>query len=99
MAALAAQKTGYSLYLTGPYTIPGMAAWFVDAYKATGKKLDMGKSCVRFKALEQLPLDVVAEAIRRLSVDDFIAGYEAVKSPSPAAKQPAARKPAARKKN
>ncbi len=101
VAALAAQKNGYSLYLTGPYTLPGMAAWFVKAYQATGKKLDMGKSCVRFKALDQLPLDVVAEAIRKVSVDDFVAGYEAVKAPSgakkPAAKKPAAKKPAAKK--
>ncbi len=107
MAALAAQKTGYSLYLTGPYTLPAMAAWFVKAYQATGKKLDMGKSCVRFKSLEQLPLEVIAEAIRKVPVDDFVAAHEAVMAPAatkkaatkkPATKKPVAKKPAATKK-
>ena len=76
LAALAAQKNYFSLYLNSVYQEGEAAEWFKDAYRATGKKLDMGKSCVRFKRLEDLPLDVVAEAIRRTPVDEFIEQYE-----------------------
>lgn len=50
--------------------------WFRGAYAATGKKLDMGKSCVRFKKLEDLPLDVIAQAVARTPVQTFIARME-----------------------
>ena len=50
---------------------------FVKDWKATGQRLDMGKSCVRFKSIDQVPLDVVGEAISRISVEEFVAGYEA----------------------
>ena len=52
-----------------------------ERWQATGKKLDMGKSCVRFKKLDDLPLDVVGEAIARTSVDDFIGWLRAVPRP------------------
>ena len=45
-------------------------------WKASGHKLDMGKSCVRFKSIEDVPLDVVGKAISRICVEDFIASYE-----------------------
>ncbi len=64
-AALAAQKRYSSLYLTSVYSDPGKLERFVEAYRATGKRLDMGKSCVRFRTLDDLPLDVVADAIAR----------------------------------
>ena len=56
------------------------AAQFEKAYKASGKKLDMGKSCVRFKRLEDVPLEVIGEAIRRCPAKKYIAQYEAVLS-------------------
>ena len=79
-AALAAQKRYCSLYLTSVYSDPGKLERFVDAYRATGKRLDMGKSCVRFRTLDDLPLAVVADAIRATSVDEFLAAYEASRS-------------------
>ena len=50
--------------------------WFKDSYAKSGEKLDMGKSCIRFKHLEDLPLEIIGQAITRTSVDDFIALYE-----------------------
>jgi hypothetical protein len=75
VAALANQKRYMALYLTGIYAEDD-SSWFRERWTATGKKLDMGKSCVRFKRLEDVPLDVVGEAIARNSVDEFIAQYE-----------------------
>jgi hypothetical protein len=76
VAALANQKNHMAMYLMGVYSDGDEAAWFKERWRATGKKLDMGKSCVRFKKLDDVPLDVVAEAISRTSVDDFIGWYE-----------------------
>jgi hypothetical protein len=75
-AALAAQKNYVSLYLMGVYGDPDTEAWFHERYRRSGKRLDMGKSCVRFKKLDDVPLDVVAEVVGRWSLDDFIARYE-----------------------
>lgn len=75
-AGLASQKQYMSLYLMTVYGDPKMRKWFEGAFKEAGKKLDMGKSCVRFKKLEDLPLDVIGEAIARVDVDTFIAQYE-----------------------
>ena len=58
-------------------TDPTLQAWFVDAWKASGKKLDMGKSCVRIKSLDAVPLDVVTELVRRVPTDAFLSRYEA----------------------
>jgi len=75
--ALAAQKNSYSVYLMALYMQPERVAAFEAAWKATGKKLDMGKSCVRFKRLEDAALDVLGEAVRAMKVSDYIAAYEA----------------------
>ena len=75
-ASLASQKNHMSLYLFGCYVEPKDAAWLKREFKARGKKLDMGKSCIRFKTLEDLPLDVVGAAIARRPVKDFVARYE-----------------------
>ena len=56
-AALASQKNYVSLYLMNVYGDQETERWFLDRYKASGKRLDMGKSCVRFKSVEDLPLD------------------------------------------
>jgi len=71
-AALASQKNHMAVYLTGVYSDPAARAAFESGYRASGKRLDMGKSCVRFRSLDDLPLDVVAEAIRRFEVAEFI---------------------------
>jgi hypothetical protein len=98
IAALASQKGYMSLYLMCVYGDPSIKQWFEDAYRATGKRLDMGKSCIRFKRLEDLPLDVVAQAIARVGVDQYIAHYEKMRSEYAASKPAAgtARRPAAR---
>jgi hypothetical protein len=72
-AGLAAQKNSYSVYLS--YKDGGEA--FAKAYRATGKKLDMGKSCVRFKKLDDLPLPLVGKAVAAFSMKEFISFYEA----------------------
>ncbi|MFQ6026423.1 MAG: DUF1801 domain-containing protein [Dehalococcoidia bacterium] len=79
VASLASQKSYMSLYLMGVYGSTDAAEWFTERYRASGKKLDMGKSCVRFKTLEDLPLELVGEAVARTSVGDFIQLYEAAR--------------------
>ena len=76
LAALASQKNYMSLYLMCVYHGTPIAAWFKDEFRKTGRKLDMGKSCIRFKRLEDLPLDLVGRTIARVSVQDYIAVYE-----------------------
>lgn len=75
-AALAAQKNAISLHLMGLYMNPAELQWFTKAWKASGKKLDMGKACVRFKKLDDVALDVVGQAFRRIGADAWIATYE-----------------------
>lgn len=74
--SLASQKNYISLYLNCVYADATEQARFAAAWEATGKKLNMGKSCVRFKKLDDVPLDVVAATIQSTSVDGFIAMYE-----------------------
>jgi hypothetical protein len=74
-AALASQKNYMAIYLMTVYGHKETENWFVKAYKATGKKLDMGKSCVRFKKLEDLPLGVIGQAIARVSVEQYLKAY------------------------
>lgn len=93
---LASQKGYMALYLMCVYADPDLNAWFVDAYATSGKKLDMGKACVRFKHLEDLPLDVVGQAIAKVPVAKYIARYEATLT-KPAAKKPAAKEAVAKK--
>lgn len=75
-AGLASQKGHMSLYLMCLYGDSTHEAWFRGEWAKTGKKLDMGKSCIRFKKVEDVALDVVAEAIRRVPVKAYIARYE-----------------------
>ncbi|MHA2501770.1 MAG: DUF1801 domain-containing protein [Candidatus Kariarchaeaceae archaeon] len=71
------QKNHMALYMNNLYSDPELNSWFVEAFKASGKKLDMGKSCVRFKSLDDLPLDIIGEAVSKTPVDKFINLYEA----------------------
>ena len=76
LAALAAQKHYYALYLWSVYSDEGAGRRFRQEYAKTGRKLDMGKSCVRFKSLDDLPLDLIGRTIAGSSVDGVIAMYE-----------------------
>lgn len=107
------QKSGISIYMHFLYTVGNpdgdteLTRWFKDAWAKTGKKLDMGKACLRFKKLDDLALDVLAEAIRRVPSKKYIESYQSIldgqKSRKPAAKAPAKKaaakpvKPAAKK--
>jgi hypothetical protein len=76
IAALASQKQYMSLYLMCIYGSKTLATWFASEFKKAGKKLDMGKSCVRFKSLDDLPLDVIGKAVARVPVDLYLRIYE-----------------------
>ncbi len=76
-ASLASQKNHMAIYLMCIYGSSEQETWFRKEWAKTGKKLDMGKSCVRFKKLEDLPLELIGEAIARVPAKDFIAYYEA----------------------
>jgi len=78
-AALASQKNHMAVYLNTIYMNEADASWFKEQYLATGKKLDMGKSCVRFKKLEQLPVELIGQAIAKVSLDEFLDYYRSVK--------------------
>jgi len=77
IVALASQKNYMAVYLMNIYCDKETEAWFAERYKASGKKLDMGKSCLRFKKLEDLPLGLIGEAVAHTPVDEFIRLYEA----------------------
>lgn len=98
-ASLASQKNHMALYLFCVYSVPGEAERLAEEWKAAGKKLDMGKSCLRFKNLEDVPLEVIGKAVKRMTLKKFIAGYEeALAGTSAGRKKAAAKKGAAKKK-
>lgn len=76
-AALASQKNHMAVYLSAIYADEDERARFEAAYKKTGKRFDVGRSCVRFRKLEELPLEVIGDAIGSMTTGDFIAAYEA----------------------
>ena len=83
-AALGSQKNYMVLHLMPLYTGgvedgPGnpYALWFREAWAKTGKRLDIGKACIRFKKLDDLPLDLIVEAIRRVPASTYIQSFEA----------------------
>jgi uncharacterized protein YdhG (YjbR/CyaY superfamily) len=76
-AGLAAQKNHVALYLNCVYASQDRTERLKQAWAAAGKKLDMGKSCLRFKREDQLAQEALAEAIRSVPLDTFIADYEA----------------------
>jgi hypothetical protein len=75
-AGLASQKNYMSLYLMCIYLDRETEAAFRKAHLASGKKLDMGKCCIRFKKLDDLPLDVIAKTFASIKAKDYIALYE-----------------------
>ena len=74
--SLGAQKNYLALYLLNVYGDPALERWFRAAWAKSGKKLDMGKSCLRFTNVEDLALDVIAEVVSRTPVDAFVERYE-----------------------
>lgn len=77
-AGMASQKNYMTLLLMCVYSEPAYEAWFRKAWAQAGKKLDMGKSCVRFKKADDVPLKVIGEAVKRVPVKKFIEHYESV---------------------
>jgi hypothetical protein len=73
---LASQKGHMSLYMMGLYMDEALTTWFEEAWEKSGKKLDKGKACVRFKKLADVDLNVIGEAIRRMPAKTYIEIYE-----------------------
>jgi len=74
---LASQKNFIALYHSGIYADTKLHDWFVDEYpKYVKTKLDMGKSCIRFKKMETVPYELIGELCRKMTVDEWIAIYE-----------------------
>ncbi|WKZ82055.1 MAG: DUF1801 domain-containing protein [Acidimicrobiia bacterium] len=78
-AGLASQKRHMAVYLMAVYLDEAVRATFEEEYRATGKRYDAGKSCIRFKRLEDLPLELVARAIANLPVEEFVARARAAR--------------------
>jgi len=74
--ALAAQKNHFALYLMGVYSDPNQERLLQQGFQRAGKQLDMGKSCLRFRKLDDLPLDVIGEIVASMPPKDMIARYE-----------------------
>jgi uncharacterized protein YdhG (YjbR/CyaY superfamily) len=99
-AGLASQKNHLSVYLMGAYADPVVEKSIQEGFRQAGKKLDMGKSCIRFRAAEDLPLDVIGQAIAAIPPEAFIAQYEKARAQARAGrgKTPARKKAAKTKK-
>jgi hypothetical protein len=76
LAGLGAHRKLMTLYLASVYGDPKLRKEFEVAYRRTGKKLDMGGSCIRFKTLDDLPLDVVGNTIARVTVHQYVERYQ-----------------------
>lgn len=79
-AALASQKYYMSLYLNTIYSDPKIEKWFTSEYKKTGKKIYMGKSCVRFMSVDDLPLELIGQVIAKTPVNLFVKKYKQSRS-------------------
>ena len=76
-AGIASQKGSINLYHMGMYANPELLNWFVAEYpKHCQQKLDMGKSCVRFKKMDQIPFELLGQLVQKMSVEDWISCYE-----------------------
>ncbi|MCU0381460.1 MAG: DUF1801 domain-containing protein [Chitinophagaceae bacterium] len=75
--SLASQKNNISFYHMGMYMMPDLLTWFQAEYPKQSKgKLDMGKSCVRFKKMDDIPYKLIGELVKKVKVKDWIAVYE-----------------------
>jgi Domain of unknown function (DU1801) len=93
LVGLANQKQYVSLYLNSVYGDRDTEAWFRERWAASGKPLNMGKSCVRFRRLEDVPLDIIGETIARADLDVFIAHHEEARGSSRTTRRPGAGNP------
>lgn len=75
--ALAAQKNNFALHLMCAYQDSKQEALLKEEFSKAGKKLDMGKSCIRFRTLDDLPLEVIGQMVGSLTPEEFIKSYEA----------------------
>ncbi|HKQ48547.1 MAG TPA: DUF1801 domain-containing protein [Phycisphaerae bacterium] len=91
-AGLASQKNHMAVYLMCIYGSTDQESWFRKEWAKTGKKLDMGKSCIRFKKLDDLAVDVIGKAIARVPAKKYIADYESVMKTSGKKKKSRAKK-------
>ena len=82
-AALAAQKNFYTLYLMGAYGDAKLRKQLDEAFRKAGKKMDMGKSCLHFRSLDDLPLDAIDEIIASVPADKWIQVYKASRTATP----------------
>ena len=98
VASLASQKNHMAFYGLGLYIDEEQARWFVEEWKKAGKKLDMGKSCVRFKTLDDVAIDVIGRAIKRMPVKQYIALYESQLTANDAGKKISQKRAAKKKK-
>jgi len=74
---IASQKNFIALYHMGIYASPKLLLWFTTEYKKhSNQKLDMGKSCIRFTKMDQIPFDLIAELAQKIAVEDWIKVYE-----------------------
>ncbi len=74
---IASQKNFIAIYHMGIYVNPQLMDWFITEFpKHSNQKLDMGKSCIRFKKLDQIPFDLIAELAGKMTVEDWIECYE-----------------------
>jgi hypothetical protein len=85
-AGLAAQKNYYALYLLGVYSDSRQEAWLREEFRKAGKKLDMGKCCVRFKKLDDLPLEAIGQVIASTPPAEHIEVYEEARRQANAAR-------------
>ncbi|MFT5168796.1 MAG: hypothetical protein ACI8P3_004041 [Saprospiraceae bacterium] len=76
---VASQKNFVAVYHMGVYSSPTLLKWFTDEFpKHSKRKLDMGKSCIRFKKMDEVPYELIGELATRITVEDWIAAYETV---------------------
>ena len=81
-AGIASQKDSINFYHMGIYSDPKLLKWFVDEYpKHTKQKLDMGKSCIRFRKFEEIPFKLIGELMKKISVKEWIERYETTYKP------------------
>src|SRR3954465_10181738 len=92
LVAIASQKSGMVLHFLCFYGHPTLSTWFTSEYKKSGKKLDMGKGCVRFSKLDDLALNVVGKTVARVPVEEHIANYKAARAQLRSAKKSPAKK-------
>ncbi|MBT3180119.1 MAG: DUF1801 domain-containing protein [Candidatus Marinimicrobia bacterium] len=74
---IASQKHSINLYHSGMYADKNLYNWFVSRYKKfTNRKLDMGKSCIRFKKIDEIPYDLIGDLCKKMTVNQWIELYE-----------------------